>query len=209
MTKVRIFTSIGSDQYIVGMEFVVRNYDGEETVSVMADSNLSSSEYTTEEYDFDSDKVLIGFQIIFGRDESLDPNFWTLRKMALIYDDVDAPEDTINEFSSPEGRKPILYYRRGGRERTMGILNMKLNLKPSGEASYSLASGTSWSDTLEVEMYFDDYHVNNINVTITDPFLDLSTGDHNDVIIVRVTPDSHTYLAWDMPITLRVLCHFT
>lgn len=111
MTKVRIFTSIGSDQYIVGMEFVVRNYDGEETVSIMADSNLSSSEYTTEEYDFDSDKVLIGFQIIFGRDESLDPNFWTLRKMALIYDDVDAPEDTINEFSSPEGRKPILYYR--------------------------------------------------------------------------------------------------
>ena len=61
MTKVRIFTSKGSDQYIVGMEFVVRNYDGEETVSVMADSNLSSSEYTTEEYDFDSDKVLIGF----------------------------------------------------------------------------------------------------------------------------------------------------
>ena len=82
--------------------------------------------------------------------------------MALMYDDVDVPEDTINQFASPEGRKPILYYRKGSTERTMGILNMKLNLKPSGEASYSLASGTSYTDAPKIEMYFDDYHVNNI-----------------------------------------------
>ena len=58
-------------------------------------------------------------------------------------------------------------------------------------------------------MYFDDYHVNNIQVDFQSDFDTLSLGDHNDVITVRVTPDSHTYLAWDMPITLRVLCHFT
>ena len=38
-----------------------------------------------------------------------------LRKIALIYDFI-SDEDTINEFVSPSGRKPILYKRLGGND---------------------------------------------------------------------------------------------
>ena len=131
--------------------------------------------------------------------------------MALLYDDIETPEDTINEFTSPEGRKPILYYRKGGLERTMGILNMKLNLKPSGEASYSLSlsSSSSYASDYKIETYFDDYHINNIQLDPVSSYRNsLSLGDNNDVVIVTVTPASHTYLAWDIPIKLKVFCNF-
>ena len=106
---------------MVGIEIDVRNHDGEQTVSIMPDTSLTSSVYTTESYDFDSDKILIGFKIIIGTDEysrvfdNGDRLMKAIRKIALIYDSI-SDADTINEFVSPSGRKPILYKRLGGND---------------------------------------------------------------------------------------------
>ena len=192
---------------MVGLEIDIRNHQGEETVSIMADSSLSSSDYTSESFEFDSDKVLVGFKMIFGLDEAMTETFETLRKIALIYDSISGA-DTINEFESPSGRKPILYKRLGGYDSSEGTLNMKLDLKSSGEASYTLQSEDSFLIVSSYPDLGDHYQINKLTFIALDNTAAeaLSPGDHE--LQLKVTPDSHEYLSWYLSITLRVLCNF-
>ena len=146
---------------------------------MMADSSLSSSEYTSEEFDFNSDKVLVGFKMIFGLDEAMTETFETLRKIALIYDSISGA-DTINEFESPSGRKPILYKRLGGYDNSEGTLNMKLELKSSGEASYMLESEDPYLTVSSYADLGDHYQINKLTFIALDNTAAeaLAPGDH-------------------------------
>ena len=85
---------------------------------------------------------------------------------------------------------------------------MKLNLKPSGEASYTLQSEDS---NLAVSSYEDlgnHYQISKLTFIANGNTAAeaLAPGDHE--LQLRVIPDSHTYLWWYLPITLRVFCNF-
>ena len=81
-----------------------------------------------------------------------------MRKLAFYYDVVD-DEDTINPFTSLEGRKPILYYRENyiRPEAYHGHVNLRLKTKAGIETNFTLEETDDLDVKDEVDLYWASY----------------------------------------------------